>query len=176
MSQLRGIMGLRKPASWSQLASDPYPIQLDNIKRIFQKVEDNQIEEQLKLLQENAQANKEAEKINFKELKPEIEFDDFMKLDIRIAKILTAEKVKKTDKLLQITADIGGKKIELIAGLAKAYQPEDIINKKVVMLLNLKPRKIKGVLSQGMILAADDGQNLSVLLADKDVKTGAEIG
>jgi methionyl-tRNA synthetase len=176
MSQLRGIMGLRKPASWSQLASDPYPIQLDNIKRIFQKVEDNQIEEQLKLLQENAQANKEAEKVNFKELKPEIEFDDFMKLDIRIAKILTAEKVKKTDKLLQITADIGGKKIELIAGLAKAYQPEDIINKKVVMLLNLKPRKIKGVLSQGMILAADDGQNLSVLLADKDVKTGAEIG
>ncbi len=176
MTELRSIMSISQKASWQELNQNPYPIQLNEVRRIFQKVEDSQIEEQIKLLQENAKANKETKKAEFKEIKAEIEFDDFMKLDLRIAKILTAEKVKKTDKLLRITADIGGKEIELIAGLAKAYSPEDVINKKVVMLLNLKPRKIKGILSQGMILAADDGENLSVLLADKSIKTGAEIG
>jgi len=176
MAQFREIMGLASKPTWKELYSDPYPLNLTNIKQIFHKIEDKQIDEQLKLLQENAKANQKPEKPMFKEIKTEIDFDDFMKLDIRIAKILTAERVKKTDKLLQITADIGGKEIELIAGLAKAYTPEEIIGKKVVMLLNLKPRKIKGVLSQGMILAADDGENLSVLLADKDVKTGAEVG
>lgn len=176
MLQLRNIMGLKEKPLWEEISANPYPLKLENIKQIFHKVEDAQIEQQLKLLQENAKANKEAEQPKFKELKPEIEFEDFLKLDIRIAKILTAYKVKKTDKLLQITADIGGKEIELIAGLAKAYSPDEIVGKKVVMLLNLKARKIKGVLSQGMILAADDGENLSVLLADKEMKTGSEIG
>lgn len=175
MQQLRNIMGLTTKATWQELDSAPYPLQLDNVKQIFHKVEDAQIEEQIKLLQDNAKANQATDQPKFKELKAEIEFDDFLKLDLRIAKIITAEKVKKTDKLLQITADIGGKKIELIAGLAKAYDPEDIIGKKVVMLLNLKARTIKGVLSQGMILAADDGEILSVLTADKDIKVGAEI-
>ncbi len=176
MFELRKIMGLTTNAVWTELDAEPYPIKLDNIVQIFHKVEDNQIEEQIKLLQENSKANQEAEKASFQDLKAEIEFDDFLKLDLRIAKILTAEMVKKTDKLLQITADIGGKEIELIAGLAKAYTPEEIIGKKVVMLLNLKPRQIKGILSQGMILAADDGDTLSILTAHKDVKTGASIG
>ncbi|MBI9031980.1 methionine--tRNA ligase [bacterium] len=176
MFELRKIMGLTTNAVWTELDASPYPIKLDNIVQIFHKVEDNQIEEQIKLLQENSKANQEAEKASFQDIKAEIEFDDFLKLDIRIAEILTATKVKKTDKLLQITADIGGKEIELIAGLAKAYTPEEIIGKKVVMLLNLKPRQIKGILSQGMILAADDGDTLSILTAHKDVKTGSVIG
>lgn len=178
MKQLREIMGLTAKPTWAELelTSTTYPLHLTEVRQIFHKVEDAQVEQQIALLKQNAKANLVEEKPKFKEIKPEIEFDDFLKLDLRIAKILTAEKVKKTDKLLLITADIGGKTIELIAGLAQAYTPEDIVGKKVVMLLNLKPRKIKGVLSQGMILAADDGTNLSVLLADKDVKTGAEIG
>ncbi|MFA7056184.1 MAG: methionine--tRNA ligase [Candidatus Cloacimonadales bacterium] len=178
MKQLREIMGLTQKPTWAELepTSTTYPLRLTEVRQIFHKVEDAQVEQQIALLKQNAKANLVEEKAKFKEIKPEIEFDDFLKLDLRIAKILTAEKVKKTDKLLLITADIGGKTVELIAGLAQAYTPEDIVGKKVVMLLNLKPRKIKGVLSQGMILAADDGTNLSVLLADKDVKTGAEIG
>lgn len=178
MKQLREIMGLTQQPLWTELkqTATTYPLHLTGVRQIFHKVEDAQVHQQLDLLKQNAIAKIEEEKPKFKEIKPEIEFDDFLKLDIRIAKILTAERVKKTDKLLQITADIGGKEIELIAGLAQAYTAEEIVGKKVVMLLNLKPRKIKGVLSQGMILAADDGTNLSVLSTDEDVKTGAEVG
>ncbi len=174
MSKLRAIMQIDSVPVWEELSADAYPIQLGDVQQVFYKVEDKQIEEQLKLLQENAKANKEVEEEK-PEIKPEIDFEDFMKLDLRVAKILSAEKVKKTDKLLHVKVSLGSEERELVAGLAKAYSPEELVGKKVVMLLNLKPRKIRGVLSQGMILAAADGDTLSVLHPNKDVKEGSVI-
>lgn len=97
-------------------------------------------------------------------LKPEISIEDFAKCDLRVVKILTAEKVKKADKLLQLTVDLGGVTRTVVSGIALHYSPEELIGKNVVMLLNLKPAKIRGIESNGMILAASDKDgNLQVV-------------
>ena len=175
MGKLRSIMGLTNKPTWAELDESPFPLTLVDVKQIFFKVEDKQIAAQLKLLQENAKQNKEEEAIEEVEVKPEIEFDDFMKMDLRIAEIISAEKVKKTNKLLHVKVKIGTEERELVAGLAKAYKPEELVGKKVVMLLNLKPRKIRGVLSSGMILAASDGDKLSVLEPNAAIRSGSTV-
>ena len=109
------------------------------------------------------------------EHKPQIEYEDFMKLEIRIVKILEAEKINKSNKLLKLKVNIGGEERSVIAGIGKDYEPKELIGKKVPMLINLKPRKVMGVESQAMILAAEDDGKLSILHADKDVKEGSEI-
>jgi len=93
----------------------------------------------------------------------EISIDDFAKMDLRVVKILAAEKVKKTEKLLQLTVDLGAEQRTIISGIAKHYEPADLIGKTVVMLINLKAAKIRGVLSQGMVLAASQGDALKVV-------------
>ena len=110
------------------------------------------------------------------EVKHEITFDDFEKVQFRVAKVLTCEAVKKT-KLLKFELQIGDEKRTIVSGIQKYYKPEELIGKKLVVCTNLKPRKICGIESQGMIISAwDDKDNLSVLTLDKDIIEGAEIG
>ena len=110
------------------------------------------------------------------EVKPEITFDDFEKVQFRVAKVLTCEAVKKT-KLLKFELQIGDEKRTIVSGIQKFYKPEELIGKKLVVCTNLKPRKICGIESQGMIISAwDDKDNLSVLTLEKDIIEGAEIG
>ena len=110
------------------------------------------------------------------EVKPEITFDDFEKVQFRVAKVLTCEAVKKT-KLLKFELQIGDEKRTIVSGIQKYYKPEELIGKKLVVCTNLKPRKICGIESQGMIISAwDDKDNLSVLTLEKDISEGAEIG
>ena len=110
------------------------------------------------------------------EVKPEITFDDFEKVQFRVAKVLTCEAVKKT-KLLKFELQIGDEKRTIVSGIQKYYKPEELIGKKLVVCTNLKPRKICGIESQGMIISAwDDKDNLSVLTLEKDIVEGAEIG
>ena len=109
------------------------------------------------------------------EVKPEITFDDFEKVQFRVAKVLTCEAVKKT-KLLKFELQIGDEKRTIVSGIQKYYKPEELIGKKLVVCTNLKPRKICGIESQGMIISAwDDKDNLSVLTLEKDIIEGAEI-
>ena len=109
-------------------------------------------------------------------VKPEITFDDFEKVQFRVAKVLTCEAVKKT-KLLKFELQIGDEKRTIVSGIQKYYKPEELIGKKLVVCTNLKPRKICGIESQGMIISAwDDKDNLSVLTLEKDIIEGAEIG
>ena len=122
---------------------------------LFEKIEDTQIEEQvnklLKTKEENAAANVE--------VKPQLEnisFDDFTKMDIRVGTVLEAEKVAKTKKLLKLLVDTGVDKRTIVSGIAEHYSPEDIIGKQVTVLINLAPRKIKGIESAGMILMAEN--------------------
>jgi methionyl-tRNA synthetase len=107
-------------------------------------------------------------------LKPTIEYEDFTKIDLRVAKILEAEAVPKSSKLLKLKIDIGEERT-IVAGIGKDYNPADLIGKKVVIVANLKPAKLMGVESHGMILATDTDQGLTILSFDRDAKTGAKI-
>lgn len=104
-----------------------------------------------------------------------ITFDDFRKLDIQIGKILSAEKVEGTDKLLKLEIDFGVEKRQLVAGIAETYQPDQLLGKEVPVLMNLEPRKIRGTESQGMILAADVGGKPVLLLPDKEIPPGSAV-
>ncbi len=103
-----------------------------------------------------------------------IGIEDFLKLDIRLARVLSAERVEGSEKLLKLRVSLGEEERTLMAGIAKHYSPEDLVGKKVLMLANLKPRKIFGVESQGMVLALSDGESLSLIVPDRDVKEGAK--
>jgi methionyl-tRNA synthetase len=105
----------------------------------------------------------------------EISIEDFAKVDLRTAKVLTAERVPKTEKLLKLTLDLGTEQRTVISGIAAAYAPEALVGRTVVLLANLKPAKVRGVMSQGMILAASTAEVLSVLAPDKDVPPGTKI-
>jgi methionyl-tRNA synthetase len=172
MKKLRQMMNLPLQTKWVEIDNILSGLEISQIAPLFKKVEDADIERQLDKL---AAASK-ALQVKELEHKPEIEFDDFMKLELRIGLLEKVEKIKKANKLLRVTADFGGEKRQVVAGLAKAYQPEELLGKKVAMLLNLKPRKVMGVLSNAMILAAADADGkLSVLSLDRDLPAGSEI-
>lgn len=104
-----------------------------------------------------------------------VSFDEFSKLDLRIGKIVEVQKIEKTDKLYLLKVDIGKQVIQLVAGLSPFYQKEELENKLIVVLANLEPRKIKGFISQGMLLAATSGDRVSLLSPDKDITVGSKI-
>jgi len=108
-------------------------------------------------------------------LKEEIGIDDFAKLDLRIVKVLKAEKVEKTDKLLKLEIEMGDEIRTVVSGIAQHYSPEELVGKKVVLVANLKPAKLRGIVSQGMILAVSNAGELEVLSIEKDFPTGAQV-
>lgn len=122
---------------------------------LFEKIEDQVIEEQVQKLYDARKAN-ELANATAEPQKEEVTFDDFTKMDIRVGTILEAEKVAKTKKLLKMTIDTGIDKRTVVSGIAEYYKPEEIVGKQVSILVNLAPRKIKGIESQGMILMAED--------------------
>ncbi len=143
---------------------------------LFQKIEDEPIEKQIQKLHDkkvmNNQQTSAAANETLKEQLAETTFDDFSKMDIRVATILEAERVPKTDKLLKLLLDTGIDKRTVVSGIAAFYDPEKIIGQKVVMLANLAPRKIKGIESKGMILMAENEKGeLSFISPQKDVIT-----
>ena len=137
---------------------------------IFSKIEDQTIEDQIKKLKLNNEKN------NIMPQKNTIKFDDFTKVDIRIGKVIEAENVPKSDKLLKLKVDTGLDQRTILSGISKYYSTEEILNKKVMVLINLKPRKMMGYESQGMLLLADDGDgNLSLMQPDSDISNGSVI-
>lgn len=104
-----------------------------------------------------------------------ITFDDFKKIDMRIGKVLAAEKVEGTDKLMSITIDLGTEKRQLVAGIADMYEPQSLIGKEIPVLINLEPRKIRGIESQGMMLAVDVGGKPVIMHPDREVPPGSSI-
>jgi methionine--tRNA ligase beta chain len=104
-----------------------------------------------------------------------INFDDFRKLDIRIGKIISAEKVEGTEKLLRLEIDLGTEQRQIVAGIAESYLPDQIVGKEVPLLVNLEPRKIRGIESQGMILAVDVEGKPILLHPEREVPPGSLV-
>lgn len=104
-----------------------------------------------------------------------INFEDFVKIDLRIGKIIEAEKVEGSSKIIKTIVDLGEEKRQILAGIGKFYTPEELINKIVIVVANLSPKKIMGMDSEGMILAVKDDNNLSLLGVDKEIKIGSKI-
>jgi methionyl-tRNA synthetase len=129
--------------------------QLGTPELLFEKIEDSVIDAQVQKLWDTKMANVEANRV-VTPSKPVIEFDDFSKIDIRIGTIIAAEKVAKTKKLLKLTIDTGIDKRTVVSGIAEHYSPEEIIGQQVSILVNLAPRDLKGIESQGMILMAEN--------------------
>jgi len=105
----------------------------------------------------------------------ELSFDEFSKIDLRVAEVKEAERVKGADKLLKLKIDLGSEQREIVAGIAEQYAPEEMVGKKIVVVTNLKPARIRGIESKGMLLAAKDGKVLSLVSVDKDMKGGSKI-
>jgi len=104
-----------------------------------------------------------------------VTFDEFKKMDLRVGEILKAERVPGTDKLIKFEVNIGTEKRTMVAGVGDVYPPEALLGKKVVVIVNLKPAIIRGVESQGMLLAAEVGGKATIPFFDKDVQTGAKV-
>ena len=105
-----------------------------------------------------------------------VNFDDFSKLNIRVGKIIGAEDVEGSNKLIKMKVDIGDEERQIVAGISKYYSLDELTNKTVIVLINLEPRKIFGIESQGMLLASIDEDKVSLLQTDKEMIPGSEIG
>ncbi len=145
---------------------------------LFEKIEDDVIARQLDKLAAIKAANKAAEASqNVEKQKDSCSFDEFQKMDVRVSTILAAEKVAKTKKLLKLTVDTGIDKREIVSGIAEHFTPEELVGRQVLVLVNLEPRELKGILSKGMILMAEDASGkLRLLGPDERTSNGAVVG
>src|SRR5574344_1482391 len=176
--KLRGMLNMEE-CDWSQLGSTQLlkpGHQLAEPSLLFEKIEDDVIEAQLQKLEDTKKAN-EAASYKAKDIKPNIAFEDFEKLDIRVGHIKNCEKVKKANKLLKFTLDDGsGTDRTIVSGIAKFYNPEELIGKDVLFIANLAPRTLMGIESQGMILSAENfNGDLSVTSILREVKPGSVV-
>lgn len=143
---------------------------------LFQKIEDEMVEKEKEKLLQTRTSNEDEKEQEAAPQKEDIQFEEFLKMDVRIGKIIDAKPVKKADKLLELLVDTGIDQRTIVSGIAEHYKPEEIIGKKVSVLLNLPPRKLRGVVSNGMILMAEDNNGkLSFIIPENNVDTGSEI-
>ena len=177
--KLKNILNLNANVDWEKVAESaillPATHQINKAELLFSKIEDTEITLQVEKLQATKIANEQENK-EITAQKETVEFEDFTKLDIRIGTILAAEKVAKTKKLLQLKVAVGIDTRTIVSGIAESFSPEEIIGQQVAVLVNLAPRKIRGVESQGMILMTDtpDGK-LAFMQPEKEVKNGQEV-
>ncbi|MDB5281178.1 MAG: metG, partial [Bacteroidota bacterium] len=176
-----------KDFSWSDIGRQDIVKpghQLGKSALLYQKIEDEVIQKQVdKLLATKQQEptptianNKMETQSEVQPQKPEITYDEFTKMDIRVGTILTAEKVEKADKLLKLSVDLGFETRTVVSGIAEFFKPEDIVGLQVSMIANLAPRKIRGIESKGMILLAEDGDGrLRFVLPKELTKNGSII-
>ena len=176
-ARIRRMLNLPETFTWNDLLVSHLPqghaIGIPEI--LFKKIEDEQVELQLKKLEASKVISQQTLKAH-NPVKPAISYDEFMKMDIRVGTILEAVKVPKADKLLQLLVDTGVDKRTVVSGIAEHFAPENIIGQQVSLLLNLEPRKIKGIESQGMILMAEDSDGkLKFVQPNEMVNPGAEV-
>ena len=174
------MLAIDRP-SWDALGSMsviPAGHEIGEPELLFEKIEDEAIERQLAKLETSKAANAAAEAAqHVAEQKAEVSFDDFDKMDIRISTIIAAEKVAKTKKLLKLTVDTGIDRRTIVSGIAEYFKPEELVGRQVPVLVNLAPRELKGIRSEGMILMAEDAlRGLVMMQTDGKVTNGSQVG
>ena len=174
------MLAIDRP-SWDALGSMsviPAGHEIGAPELLFEKIEDEAIERQLAKLEASKAANAAAEAAqHVAEQKAEVSFDDFDKMDIRISPIIAAEKVAKTKKLLKLTVDTGIDRRTIVSGIAEYFKPEELVGRQVPVLVNLAPRELKGIRSEGMILMAEDAlRGLVMMQTDGKVTNGSQVG
>ena len=187
--QMLNLDGDVERQNWDTTGAEPLQPghQLGKPEILFRKYDDDVIEEEIQKLERIARQI-EGEPVSVdepKEAKSEektvaqedlISIDDFAKVQLRVARVESAQKVEGADRLLQLQIDLGGEKRQIIAGIAQHYSPEEMVGKQIIVVANLKPAKIRGLESQGMLLAAtDDSGKLCVLVPEKDMQPGAKV-
>jgi methionyl-tRNA synthetase len=177
MEKLNEMLNV-KPLGWNRLGETnllPAGHQLGKAELLFEKIDDAVIEAQIQKLLDT---KKENEAANYKAnpIRETIEYSDFEKLDIRVGTVIECIKVPKADKLLQLRIDDGLEKRTIVSGIAQHYKPEELIGKQVCFIANLAPRKLKGIVSEGMILSAENNDgSLKVIMPVQEVKPGSEV-
>ena len=175
--RLRGMLNLAS-FEWTSLGSTSLLAEgheIGEVGLLFEKIEDDAIQAQLDRLE---RIKKENDAANYKAnpIRPECTFDDFMKLDLRVGTVLECTKVPKADKLLQFKIDDGLETRTILSGIAKHFNPDELVGKQVCFIANLPPRTLRGIVSEGMILSAEDNEGkLSLLTVAPAAKPGSEI-
>ena len=171
--ELAELLNINLPR-WGQAGKDQLINEnhiINEPRILFQKIEDEKIDEQIKKLK-----NQDQKPNKYPPMKDEITFDEFSKMDLRVGTITAAEKIEKADKLLKLTVDTGIDVRTVVSGIAEHFKPQEVIGQKVSILLNLTPRKIRGVESQGMILMAETEKGeLAFISPTKEIDTGNTI-
>jgi methionyl-tRNA synthetase len=145
--------------------------QLGEPEILFRKIEDSEIEEEIKKLK-IASGEITEEKIEFK---PQITIEEFQKIDLRVADVVECERVKNSEKLLKLKVKIGNEERQIVAGIGKHYSPEELVGKKVIVVANLKPAKLMGIESQGMLLAAVKDEKLTLITTLGEIESGSQV-
>lgn len=187
---LSSFMPSTMPKVWEQIGAEEEHVSYDNMNKfnvlpvdvkvkrgdiIFPRIDIDKEIEALNAIIKNNETVKEEN--NIEPIEKNISFDDFMKVDMRVGEIVECEKVKKSDKLLHLKINDGFSGRQIVSGIAKSYKPEDLIGKKVFFVANLEPRKICGIESQGMIVAAENANKEVVIsFADSNLKPGTRLG
>ena len=177
-AKLRSMLAIKGSPNWEETDKETIVAagtQLGKSELLFAKIEDAQVEQQRAKLESTIQEKQEEDLEDQKHdpQKENISFDQFMEMDLRVGTILEAERVPKADRLLKFTVDTGLDKRTIVSGIAQQFTPEEMIGKQVTVLMNLPPRKIRGVISQGMLLMAEDTDGKLRLMTPED---GAESG
>ncbi len=149
--------------NWDQSEDPALPTEVGPIKILFNKIDDEKIDVQIAKLTKP------------QEVTVELSFDEFKKLELKVAKIISAVKVEGADKLLHLEVDLGTETREIVAGIAQAYSPESLVGRSIVLVANLAPAKIRGLVSHGMLLAATDGKDISLVTLDREAPPGTPV-
>ena len=177
MEKIRTFLNF-KPQVWDAIGNISFIPQGHKINKpslLFEKIEDKDVEFQVNKLLETKLANK-AEEAGIVPAKPSVSYDDFTKMDIRTATILEAEKIPKTKKLVKLKIDTGIDIRTVVSGIAEYFEPASLPGKKISILVNLEPRTIRGVESQGMVLLAEDASGKLIFISpEEDIKNGSEV-
>ncbi len=155
--------------AWHETVPD---VEIKSGKPLFPRIDTKKWEKVIKMPEEEKIEEKKSEETN---VKPGVTIEDFAKLDLRVAKIIKAERIPKSEKLIRLQLDVGEEERQIVAGIGKVYTPESLIGREIIMIFNLKPAKLMGVVSNGMLMAAKDGEKLRLLTVDGYVEPGAKI-
>ncbi|MEJ2048973.1 MAG: methionine--tRNA ligase subunit beta, partial [Calditrichota bacterium] len=168
------LEGEVEKSEWDQISKPALETsqKIGEIEILFEKIPDKTINKEIERLQQMQQETPQKEK---QEEPKYLTIDEFKKVELKSAKVIAAERVEGADKLMKLQIEVGKEKRQLVAGIAQHYNTEEMIGKTIIIVANLQPAKIRGVESQGMLLAVSDGGTLSLLTSDKPVDSGKPV-